>query len=108
MLCELRKHFFFPHVLLKFIVSEVEVCKMHISRFFELAYTHTKSAGMVVEMSPEFAIIRMQGPFLVYQLKELSQKSLCSPSVGFLEWWLRVRVPNKVMGRSKKIGYEFF
>lgn len=60
-----------------------------------------------MEMSPKFAVIRTQRLFLVYRLKELSQNSFCSPSAGFLEWWLRVRVPNKVLGDQEKLTMFF-
>lgn len=59
---------------------------------------------MLMEMSPEFAIIKMQGQFLAYQLKELNQKSLCSPSEGCLELWFQV---NKVMGDQGKLAMAF-
>lgn len=62
---------------------------------------------MLMEMSPEFAIIKMQGQFLVYQQKELSEKSLCSPSEECVALWLQVRVPNKVMGHQGKLAMDF-
>lgn len=58
-------------------------------------------------MSPELAIIKKQGQFLIYQLKELSQKSLYSPSEGCLKLRLQVRVPNKVMGDQGKLPLGF-
>lgn len=60
-----------------------------------------------MEMSPEFGIIKMQGQFLVYQLQELSQKSLGSPSEGCLDLWLQVRISNKVMGDQGKLPMFF-